>query len=231
MIEDYETTKAKILLTYREINDLDVALALHGIENPEDIAQLSEDENFIAQYKLIHAQFLRELLGNVKVQAKGKGQIALSATKLLLQTYHPAKFNTQLAQANTLEVQVPPDREFKPVDASDDTQDPEMKEILEAALEEENDPHDVTNKDIRAVEKSGDPEAPFVNGEGSNGVDLKDAGPNGQDYGIETQQTRLDKLKAELNSRNKPSSNNRGEEFFDVVLPKNKRTAITRLNK
>ena len=117
---------------------------------------MSEDENFIAQYKLIHAQFLRELLGNVKVQAKGKGQIALSATKLLLQTYHPAKFNTQLAQANNLGAQAPPpDREFEPVDASDDTQDPEMKEILEAALEEENDPHDVTNRDTRNSEKIG----------------------------------------------------------------------------
>ena len=40
MIEDYETTKAKILLTYREINDLDVALALHGIEDPEDICTI-----------------------------------------------------------------------------------------------------------------------------------------------------------------------------------------------
>ena len=225
MIEDYETTKAKILLTYREINDLDVALALHGIEDPEDIAQLSEDENFIAQYKLIHAQFLRELLGNIKVQAKGRGQIALSATKLLLQTYHPAKFNTQLAQSNNLEVQAPPDREFKPIDSSDDTQDPEIKEILEAALEEENDPHDVTNRDMKAAEKSGDPEASLANGTGSKRTE-----PNG-DTVEEAQQTRLDKLKEELNSRNKPSSNNKQEEFFDVVIPKNKRTAITRLNK
>ena len=171
MIEDYETTKAKILITYREINDLDVALALHGIENPDDIQQLSEDDNFIAQYKLIHAQFLRELLGNVKQQAKGQGQLALSATKLLLQTYHPAKFNAQINSRNNDSAQpIPPDREFLPVEAGEDSHDPEMKEILEEALSEDNDPHDITNKHNNGSTDPADPDASLNNGDGMKTV-------------------------------------------------------------
>ena len=213
MIKDYETTKAKILITYREINDLDVALALHGIENPDDIQQLSEDDNFIAQYKLIHAQFLRELLGNVKQQAKGQGQLALSATKLLLQTYHPAKFNAQINSRNANEgaQPIPPDREFLPVEAGEDSHDPEMKEILEEALSEDNDPHDITNKHDNGSVDPADPDASLNNGDGSKNEET----------------TRLAKLKAELDARNKPKE----EEYFDVVLPKHKRSALTRLNK
>ena len=214
MIPDnlYEEVKAKVLQTFREINDLDVALALHGIEEPEDILQFSDDENFMAQYKLIHAQFLKELLGNMKALSRGKGSLALSATKSLLQTYHPSKFGSAGQVRDNDENSpnaIPPEREFEEVDANDQTHDPEMQEMLEEAMNSDIDPEDEETKNGTQ------------NGTGTTIAASKENG----------RKSRLDKLKEDLDSRNKPNKQGETEEFLEVTLPKHKRSAITRLNK
>ena len=44
---------------------------------------LLTDDNFISQNKIIRARFVKELMGNLINLSRGKGQLALSATKTL----------------------------------------------------------------------------------------------------------------------------------------------------
>ena len=203
MIENYEVVKAKVIQTYREINDLDVALALHGVEHPEDIQKFSDDENFIAQYKLIHAQFLRELLGNMKRLSKGASSLALSATKSLLQTYHPAKFGTDGRAENGGDNNpLPPEREMQPIDVDEETQDPEMRELLENALKDDNPDPLAESKDESAETQT------------------------------KINKLREEMDKRNRSAKNGRAQNGRDtEEYFEVDISKEKRKAIARLHR